>query len=171
MSALSFPVGAVTFTVTNLNDSGIGSLRQAILDTNNATATDDTIVFQPGLSGLLLTSGGMTITDKLAINGPGASLLITGNNATRIFTVNSGVTAALSYLNLQNGGVSNSGTLTLSNSTISWNGQRPCWNIVTIYENLVSSNAAWFQKKLIQFMKLQLYQLLQVHRYLESWHH
>ena len=115
---------AVTFTVTNLNDSGIGSLRQAILDANNATATDDTIVFQAGLSGLLLTSGGMTITGNLVINGPGTNLTINGNNATRIFTVNSGKTVTLADLKLQNGGIQNSGTLTLSNSTI----QSSTWN-------------------------------------------
>ncbi len=149
LSALSFPVGAVTFTVTNLNDSSIGSLRQAILDANNASATDDTIVFQSGLSGLLLTSGGMTITDNLAINGPGSSLVITGNNATRIFTVNSGVTATLSDLKLQNGGVSNSGTLTLSNSTIqssTWAGNSGAavgnGGIMTINNSLLTNNSA-----------------------------
>jgi Domain of unknown function (DUF4214) len=122
---LSLPAGAVTFTVSNLNDGGIGSLRQAILDANNATATDDTIVFQAGLSGLLLTSGGMTINGNLVINGPGTSLTINGNNATRIFTVNSGRTVILSDLKLQNGGIGNSGTLTLNNSTIqssTWSG-------------------------------------------------
>lgn len=35
---------AATFTVTNTNDSGAGSLRQAIIDANN-TVTDDTITF------------------------------------------------------------------------------------------------------------------------------
>ena len=115
---INTPLQAVTYTVTNLNDSGIGSLRQAVLDANNATATDDTIVFQAGLSGLLLSSGGFTITDNLAINGPGASLTINGNNAQRIFTINSGVTVTLSDLKLQNGGIENIGTLTLSNSTI-----------------------------------------------------
>ena len=45
ITIFSYSAHAVTFTVTNLDDSGIGSLRQAILDANNATATDDTIVF------------------------------------------------------------------------------------------------------------------------------
>ena len=53
---------AATFTVTNLNDSGPGSLRQAILDAN-AAAGDDTIVFQSGLSGTItLTSWGTRIS-------------------------------------------------------------------------------------------------------------
>ncbi len=37
-------ISAATFTVTNINDSGAGSLRQAVLDAN-AAATADTIVF------------------------------------------------------------------------------------------------------------------------------
>ena len=41
--------GQVTFTVTNTNDSGPGSLRQAMLDANASTGTTDTIAFNiPG---------------------------------------------------------------------------------------------------------------------------
>ena len=43
-----------TFTVLNPNDSGPGSLRQAILD-SNAAAGADAIVFDPGLSGQTIT--------------------------------------------------------------------------------------------------------------------
>jgi hypothetical protein len=38
--ALSLPLGAATFTVTNTNDSGAGSLRQAIADANGAAGLD-----------------------------------------------------------------------------------------------------------------------------------
>ncbi len=117
LTITSLPAGAATFSVTNLDDSGAGSLRQAILDANNA-AGDDTIVFQAGLGGILLTSGRFTITGNLTLNGPGMGLTLNGNNAARIFTVNSGVTATLSALKLQNGGIANDGTLTLNNSTI-----------------------------------------------------
>ena len=41
-----------TFTVTNLDDSGAGSLRQAIEDAN-ANADADTITFQAGLTGTI----------------------------------------------------------------------------------------------------------------------
>ncbi|MBL8254126.1 MAG: hypothetical protein JNJ76_11045, partial [Candidatus Competibacter sp.] len=75
-----FPAKAATFTVTNLNDSGVGSLRQAILDANNAVGAD-TIVFQAGLGGILLTSGSFTITGNLTLNGPGTGLTLNGNNA------------------------------------------------------------------------------------------
>mgnify|MGYP006361682207 CR=1 FL=1 len=42
-------VNAATFTVTNTNDTGVGSLRQAVLDAN-AAATADTIVFDASFS-------------------------------------------------------------------------------------------------------------------------
>jgi hypothetical protein len=42
MVVLASPAQAATFTVTNTNDSGAGSLRQAILDAN-AAAGEDTI--------------------------------------------------------------------------------------------------------------------------------
>ncbi len=58
---------AATFTVTNLNDSGAGSLRQAIADANN-TSGDDAIVFQSGLTGTVtLTSGELVINSNITI--------------------------------------------------------------------------------------------------------
>jgi hypothetical protein len=71
-----------TFTVTNTNDAGAGSLRQAILDANASTAAD-TIVFQAGLTGTinLTTTDGNTdpsaldIADAVTITGPGAGLI------------------------------------------------------------------------------------------------
>lgn len=83
----SLPIAqAATFTVTNLNDSGTGSLRQAILNANSNPGSD-TIAFQTDLSGIIfLTSGEMNITGSLTINGPGANILaVSGNNLSRIF--------------------------------------------------------------------------------------
>ena len=70
---------AATYTVSNLNDSGAGSLRQAIADANS-TASDDIIEFS--VTGTIaLTTGELTIGDAavagmLTINGPGASLAV-----------------------------------------------------------------------------------------------
>lgn len=77
---------AATFTVTNLNDSGAGSLRQAIADANSA-ATDDVVDFQAGLTGTItLTTGEIAITDDVDIDGPGAATItVSGNNASRVF--------------------------------------------------------------------------------------
>ncbi|MGH7963573.1 MAG: hypothetical protein ACRERD_17410, partial [Candidatus Binatia bacterium] len=64
------PAWAVTtFTVTNLDNAGTGSLRQAILDAN-ALAGADIITFQSGLTGTItLTSGELTIADSVDIQG------------------------------------------------------------------------------------------------------
>lgn len=82
LSIYSLPASAATFAVTNLNDSGVGSLRQAILDAN-ATLGADMIAFQAGLTGtIILTSGEIEITDALTLNSPGANVLaISGNRA------------------------------------------------------------------------------------------
>ena len=73
-----------TFTVMNLNDSGPDSLRQAVLDANDNPGAD-TINF--AVSGTIgLTSGQMTITDDLAINGNGR-ITISGNHASRVFQI------------------------------------------------------------------------------------
>ena len=60
-----------TFTVTNTNDLGTGSLRQAILDANASPGTD-TITFSIGSGGVQtigLVSGLPTITDPVIIDG------------------------------------------------------------------------------------------------------
>jgi len=77
-----------TITVTNTNDSGPGSLRNAI-----ATAADgDTIDFSLPYPATITVGTPLAIessTSKtLTINGPGASLLaISGGNAVSVFVV------------------------------------------------------------------------------------
>ncbi len=63
--------GATTFTVSNISDSGAGSLRQAILDANAASGLD-TIVFQipgSGVHTIALLSTLPPITDPIVIDG------------------------------------------------------------------------------------------------------
>ena len=78
-----------TFTVTNTNDSGAGSLRQAILDANSLAGTD-TIAFSIGSGVQTITLSTMLphITDTVIINGTTQSgysgtplIVITGNNS------------------------------------------------------------------------------------------
>jgi trimeric autotransporter adhesin len=81
-----------TFTVTNTNDSGAGSLRQAIIDANAAGGTD-TIAFNIAgtgvhtinlLSALPVITGTVildaTTDDSYAANGNRAAIVLDGNN-------------------------------------------------------------------------------------------
>ena len=97
--AITQKTNAATFTVTNTNDSGAGSLRQAVLDANNNNE-DDTIVFDSTVFNtpqtIILTNGEISIeadnlsgsTKSLTINSPGANLLtISGNNQSRVLSI------------------------------------------------------------------------------------
>ena len=70
-TVISAPANVIT--VTNGNDSGPGSLRQALADANGG----DTINFDPALNGqtILLTTAELAIVKNVTISGPGANLL------------------------------------------------------------------------------------------------
>lgn len=64
------PAIAATFTVTNTEDAGAGSLRKAVDDANSAAGSDNTIVFDlPGLAQPLisLTTDGLFVRSNLTI--------------------------------------------------------------------------------------------------------
>ncbi|MEH1818505.1 MAG: right-handed parallel beta-helix repeat-containing protein [Nostoc sp.] len=126
-----------TFTVTNTNNSGAGSLRQAVLNAN-ALSGKDIInfggLFTDGLAHTIsLTGSGLSITDDLIIVGTNPSkLTIKDDSADRVFDITSGVTSAINGLTITNtynsyngtpggGGISNEGVLTLNNSVITGN--------------------------------------------------
>jgi hypothetical protein len=83
---LAPPAEAAAFSVTNLNDSGAGSLRAAI-ESANATAGADTITF--GVTGVIpLSSGELEITDDVTITGPGADqLTVDAGGNSRVFNI------------------------------------------------------------------------------------
>ncbi|MEG0975272.1 MAG: IPTL-CTERM sorting domain-containing protein [Comamonas sp.] len=82
---------AANYTVTNLNDAGPGSLRQALADAN-ANSGADTIEFAVGLNGTItLTSGQLNVSDSVTLQGPGPNLLtVSGNSASRVLYLYNG---------------------------------------------------------------------------------
>ncbi|MEH2060361.1 MAG: hypothetical protein V7K97_30370 [Nostoc sp.] len=123
-----------TFSVTNTNNSGLGSLRQQILNADLAGGTNIINfggLFDDGLAHTInLTGSSLRITDHLTIQGTNPSLLtIKDDTADRVFDIGKGATSAINRLTITNtydganggGGISNEGILTLSDSIIKGN--------------------------------------------------
>jgi predicted outer membrane repeat protein len=126
---LSVTIPTTTLTVLNTNDSGAGSLREAIMFANVWPDTN-TIVFAPSTYGkITLTSGELPITAPLAILGPGpANVTISGNAASRVFYIGPNLSVTIAGLTIADGanpfggGIYNDHSiLTLSNCTLSGN--------------------------------------------------
>lgn len=102
-----------SFSVTNLNDSGAGSFRQAVLDTNSFAGPDT--VDATGVTGTINLSGGqMSVTGDTTILGPGSGKLTLNNTAaasatSRVFNINSptpGTSVSISGLTVSGGNLS-----------------------------------------------------------------
>ena len=120
---------AGSFVVTDCSGSpsDSGSLPYAIA---NATSgeTVDFSVSCPAVSPIVVTSA-MTMSQSLELTGPGAGdLVISGNNASRVFVVDPGVTADISGITVEDAsyspqpggaGIRNSGDLTVSDCVFS----------------------------------------------------
>ena len=87
--------------------TGHTTLRDAITTANNDAGGGDTIVFAANVTGsLTLTQGALSITNSMTITGPGSGVLtISGNNTSRIFSIDSSSTinVTISGLTLSNG--------------------------------------------------------------------
>jgi hypothetical protein len=89
-------------TVTNLSDHDPGSLRAEI----NLAQNDDTVDFDPSLSGTItLTSGPLSIAKRLTIEGPGADVIaVSGNHTSRVFSLpGANAVVTMSGLTIQDG--------------------------------------------------------------------
>jgi hypothetical protein len=130
--AVAIPAHANIIVVTNTNDSGPGSLRQAIILANDG----DRIDFDPALNGqtVTLTSDELLITRNIAISGPGANLLTVaraqGVSNFRIFHITPSHTVTIQGLTITNGSpgagfggciLNDGGTLSVINCTLSGN--------------------------------------------------
>ena len=119
------PARAAAFTVTNLTDSGAGSLRQAVMDANTAAGAD-AITFAPslGTATIMLTSTLPDITDGAGLTIDGDNrITLSGNDSVQVLYV--GVAGILTLRNIiithgsaiQGGGLNSDGTLTITHST------------------------------------------------------
>ena len=120
-----FGGNAATLIVTTVNDSGPGSLRQALADAHDG----DTIQFDPTLNGqtITLTSAELTIAKNITIHGPGSNLLTVSRNsqapAFRIFQVLFSHTVIIQGLTISGGlnfggGILNGGSLSIMSCII-----------------------------------------------------
>jgi hypothetical protein len=122
------PAQAANIEVANTNDSGAGSLRQAIAD----SAPGGTINFSDTVTGTITLASQLTINKSVTITGPGeANLAISGNNTSRVFYVDnlgvcivsmSGMTIRNGNTTTDGGGLYNDGgNVTMTSCTISEN--------------------------------------------------
>ena len=120
------PVYATSSTVTNIDPSGPGSLRQAILDAE-ADSSHDTIDFAPDVSGTIVLTAPLVINYDLTVDGPGADeLAVSGADSYRVFLIKSGAAMTITGLTIRDGHASGSayggGFLVVEDSSLALSG-------------------------------------------------
>jgi hypothetical protein len=115
---------ANTITVTNANDSGPGSLRQAVADANDGDTIDATRVF----GSVELNTGELLVNKDVTINGPGREKLSVENTrSSRVFEIAAGEVVKISGLAIESGhavvggGIYNAGMLEVADCSINGN--------------------------------------------------
>ncbi len=103
LAAFATDAFAANFTVTNTNDSGAGSLRQAILNANAAVGADTITFALPGSSVIILTGALPGITDSVSIDGGTlGSVTLDGASTYRAFVISGPITVTISNLAIRN---------------------------------------------------------------------
>src|SRR6266480_4417805 len=109
---------ATTITVTNGNDSGPGSLRQALADANDG----DTINFDPSVGTVTLTTAELAIDKSLTLSGAPQMVTVVRASQTefRIFHVLPGHSVEIDGLTISGGHITggNGGGILNDNSTL-----------------------------------------------------
>src|SRR5882762_3082144 len=119
---------ATTITVTNGNDSGPGSLRQALADANDG----DTINFDASVGTVILATAELAIDKSVTLSGAPQMVTVVRSSQTefRIFHVMSGHSVEIDGLTISgghitggNGGgiLNDNSTLTIAHCTVSGN--------------------------------------------------
>lgn len=153
---------AATFNVTNGNDSGAGSLRQAFADAS-ATAGDDTIVVDDAVNTITLTTGAVVHAPAdnaaLTLQGNGVTIQqnmvdarVIASGSSGLLTIDSAtITGGNGTLGdgFSGGGISSGGPVALTNSTVTNNattvstgGGIGSNGAVTLTNSTVSNNTA-----------------------------
>lgn len=105
LAASAFPSHAATSTVINTNDSGAGSLRQALSDAESGAGADIVNITATGT--ITLTSGQINVSDNagVTITGPGATnLTITTALNSRVFNFANAGTVRISGISFSSAG-------------------------------------------------------------------
>jgi uncharacterized repeat protein (TIGR01451 family) len=166
LETLETRLAPATLTVLNTNDSGPGSLRQAILDANS-TGGDNTVNFAAAVTGTVdLQTALPDLTSNIDLEGPGADKLTVhrssaaGTPQFHIFNIPQ-ATVTIAGLTLANaffdgfdydrgsgGAIFNSGTLTVTDSiftgnTTGWSGGGIFnkWSLVVTNSTFVDNNS------------------------------
>ena len=113
MTMLIPGLSAATHVVINLNDSGTGSLRQAIA---NATG-GDTITFAANLNGTINLDSELSFDKNLTIDGEG-KITLDGGGSVRVINYTGTGTLTLNGLTIQNGNIDGGGGGVYSNGTV-----------------------------------------------------
>jgi CSLREA domain-containing protein len=118
-----------TVVVNTLADETVANSTTSLREAIQVAAAGDTVAFTPSLSGAITLGGEQLTVDKnLTINGPGSGVLsISGNNASRVLSVDFGATVTLKGLTIKQGkaqfggGINSEGTLSLLNCVVTSN--------------------------------------------------
>lgn len=157
--ALSPPAGATTFLVTNSNDSGAGSLREALVGASADATGAHTIEVQAGLAPITVTSDELVYNnasfEPLTIHGNGNTVNQTAAGFRAFHVVNGGLftvdqlTITGATAGAAGGGIdTDNAAVLVTNSTISGNTATGAGGgifgsgAVTVVNSTISGNAA-----------------------------